>query len=57
MGTDAYISEDIKFGKFVPYFLPIIKSHTDTIDEENPRDFLDQMIIESRRNPELGWVR
>ena len=57
MGSDAYISEDIKFGKFVPYFLPIIKNHADTIDEENPRDFLDQMIIESRRNPELGWVR
>lgn len=40
----------------MPYFLPKIKSHEDSIDEENPRDFLDQMIIESRQNPELSWV-
>ena len=46
---------DMLFGEFTPYIFRQIRHHRDTLDIDNPRDFLDYLIMEGDQNPAFGY--
>ena len=46
---------DMLFGQFTPYMFRQIRQHRDTLDKDNPRDFLDYLIMEGDQNPAFGY--
>ena len=46
---------DMLFGEFTPYIFRQIRHHRDTLDMDNPRDFLDYLIMEGDQNPAFGY--
>ena len=40
---------------FYPFLLKKIKEHQNSIDEDNPRDYLDFLLSETSQNQNLGW--
>ena len=46
---------DMLFDDFTPYMFRQIRHHRDTLDVDNPRDFLDYLIMEGDQNPAFGY--
>lgn len=43
------------YKEFYPYVMSKIKEHQKDFDPENPRDYLDFLLIEEKTNENVGW--
>ena len=65
-----YSVRDIIWGEFYPFIVHKIKQHEDNLgkwpsivyqilehvlDDENPRDYVDYLILENRKNEDIGY--
>jgi len=56
IAPSLFVIHDIMYGEMWPFFLNKIGEHCSTLDEENPRDYLDHLIIENQSNDDIGYV-
>jgi len=52
---NLYSVRDVIWGEFYPFIIHKIKQHEDNLDEENPRDYVDYLILENRKNADIGY--
>ena len=51
----SYDTVDTVSRELMPFIIKKIKAHEETLDDENPRDYLDFLILENRKNHDIGY--
>ena len=56
IAPSIFVIHDIMYGEMWPFYLNKIAKHCAALDEENPRDYLDHLIVENKTSDDIGYV-